>query len=584
MKMRKLKKMKSINTGLLFLSAIALMFATGCNPLNKMNKKHGTVKYTLNPDPLEMHGDSVSLSVSGRYPAKFFHKKAVANVKPVLKDATSGAVVKEFETMKLVGEGAEGEGTKISWAGGSFSISKTVPYAENMKNVVLELEVEAGFKTKTKKFDPVPIGVGTIVTPQWVQSDEMPIMGKDNFTKVSPRSISAEINYLIQSSVVQAKELKEDDINAVGAFIDKGVTYEYDYKSVNISSYASPDGETALNENLAGDRANTAAKAVMAMFKKRKVEAGNSEAMYQKTPKGEDWEGFKSKMQASDIQDKDMILRILGMYNDDKKREEEIKNLAATYEVIAEQILPQLRRSTITINAEEKAKTDEELKQLTKDNPSELTIEEILYTATLYNDLKQKLEVYMAAAKVHPEDWRGHNNAGYIMVLQNKVADAKPHFEMAAQKDPSSKVVKNNMGVVARLMGDEEKAMTYYEAAKGAGPEVNYNIGILNIMDGNYNDAVSNMGSMNTFNSALAKLLNGNNDAALSTVEASDAKATAAAYYLKAIIGARTDNAEMVGNNLKAAIEKDASLKAMAKTDMEFYKMRDNLVFTALVD
>ncbi len=580
--MCKLTKMKSINTGLLFFSAIAMVFTTGCNPLNKMNKKHGTVKYTLNPDPLEMHGDSVAFSVSGRYPEKFFNKKAVANVKPVMKDAETGNVVKEFEALKLIGESAEGEGIKMGWGGGSFNIEKTIPFNDNMANVVLEVQVEAGYKTKTKTFDPVPIGVGTITTPLWVQSDEMPILGKDNFTKVSPRSVSAEINYLIQSSVVQPKELKQEDIMGLDAFLEKGITYEYDYKSITITSFASPDGETALNDNLAGDRANSASKAVMKMFKKKKVEAGQNEELYKKMPQGEDWNGFKQKMEASDIADKDMILRILGMYNDDKKREEEIKNLAATYEVIAEEILPQLRRSVISIKAEEKAKTDEELMQITKDNPSELTIEEILYTATLYNDLNKKLEVYMTATSVHPDDWRGHNNVGYIMILQNKVADAKPHIEMAAKKDPSSKVVKNNMGVVTRLMGDAEKAMTYYEGAKGAGAEVNYNIGILNIMDGNYSDAVSNMGAMNTFNSSLAKLLNGETGGAMSTLEASDAKATAAGSYLKAVISARTADNDGVVNNLQAAFAKDASLKAKAKTDMEFYKLRELPAFMAI--
>ena len=581
--MRKPKKMKSINAVVVFFSAIALMLATGCNPLNKMNKKHGMVKYTLNPNPLEMHGDSVEINVSGRYPEKFFHKKAVANLKPVMKNAETGNVVKEFETIKLVGEAAEGEGQKISWSGGNFNMSKIVPYSDNMANVTFEVQVEAGYKTKTKTFDPVPIGHGTITTPLWVQSDEMPIIGKDNFTKVSPRSITAEINYLIQSSYVRPQELREDDIKAVEAFLDKGTTYEYDYKSVNITAYASPDGETALNENLAQDRAGSAAKAMMSVFKKKKVEAGKNEALYNKKGAGEDWMGFKQKMEASDIEDKDMILRILSMYNDDKKREEEIKNLAATYVVIAEEILPPLRRSVIKINAEEKAKTDEELKQIVKDNPSELTIEEILYTATLYNDLNQKLEVYKAAEQVHPDDWRGHNNVGYVLILQNKVSEAKPHIDMAAQKDGSSKVVKNNQGVIARLMGDEDMALSYYESAKGAGAEVNYNIGILDIMDGEYSDAVSNMSSMNTFNAALAKLLNGNSEGALNTLEASDAKATAAAYYLKAIIGARTSNKEMIVNNLKAAIEKDASLKAKAKSDMEFLNYREDGEFKSIV-
>jgi Flp pilus assembly protein TadD len=214
--------------------------------------------------------------------------------------------------------------------------------------------------------------------------------------------------------------------------------------------------------------------------------------------------------------------------------------------------------------------------KLVKGNPSELTMEEILHTATLYNDLNQKLEVFMAAQKTHPSDWRGHNNVGWVYVQQNKIEAAKTEFEKAAKASASEKVVMNNMGVVTRLMGDRDGALAYYEKAKGAGKEVNYNIGILNIMDGKYEDAVSNMSGMNTFNSALAQTLNGNTDGALNTIEASDAKASAEAYYLKAIIGARTSNKDMVVNNLKAAIEKDGDLKSKAKKDAEFLEFRED--------
>lgn len=574
--------MRSTYSVIAILSAVLLVSA-GCNPLKKMNSKHGLVKYTMTPDPLEMHGDSVTISVSGRYPAKFFHKKAVANVTPVMKDAETGNVVKEFETIKLVGEAATGEGTKIMKAtGGSFSVSNTVPYESGMENVILVIEVEAGFKTKTMEFDPVPFGKGTVTTPLWVQSDEKPIVGKDQFTKVSPRSIEAEINYAIQSSVVRSEELRDEDMKAVEAFLEKGITYEYTWKSVNIDAYASPDGETSLNENLADDRANSAARAIKGLFARKKIAAGKNDEMYKKNPKGEDWDGFRTKLEASDIEDKDMIIRVLSMYSDDKKREEEIKNMAATYTVLAEEILPPLRRSVIRINAEEEAKTDDELKQLVKENPSELTIEEILYTATLYKDLNQKLEVYKAAQTVHPNDWRGHNNVAWVYIQQNKLNEASAEILKAAKIDANQKVVLNNQGVIARLKGDREAAMNYYEKAKGAGKEVNYNIGILNIMDGKYEDAVSNMSGYNTFNAALAQTLNGNNDGALNTIEASDAKATAEAYYLKAIIGARTSNKDMVVNNLKAAFEKNADLKAKAKRDAEFLDYRDEDAVTSL--
>ena len=579
---RKTIEMRSTYSALAILTTVVLI-ASGCNPLKKMNKKHGMVNYTMTPDPLEVHGDSVAISVSGRYPAKFFHKKAVANVKPVMRDVESGNIVKEFETIKLVGEKAAGEGTKIMKStGGSFSVDNVVAYESSMENVVLEILVDAGVKAKTMTFDPVPFGKGTVTTPLMVESDEMPILGADKFTKVSPRSITGEINYAIQSSVVRPAELKDEDMMAIEAFLDKGITYEYTWKSVSITSYASPDGETSLNENLAGDRANTAEKAMMRKFSAKKIDAGKEGSTYNKTPKGEDWDGFKTKLQASNIEDKDMIIRVLGMYNDDAKREEEIKNMAQTYTILAEEILPPLRRSVITINAEEEAKTDDELKKLVKENPSELTSEEILYTATLYNNLNQKLEVYKTEQATHPEDWRGHNNVGWVYVQQNKIEAAKAEFEKANKASANEKVVMNNMGVVTRMMGDREAAMGYYEKAKGAGKEVNYNIGILNIMDGDYEDAVSNMSGMNTFNAALAQMLNGNTDGAINTIEASDAKASAEAYYLKAIVGARTSNKEMLLQNLKAAIEKDSNLQAKAKKDAEFLEFREDEAVSSL--
>ena len=287
-------------------------------------------------------------------------------------------------------------------------------------------------------------------------------------------------------------------------------------------------------------------------------------------------------MKESSVEDKELILRILNMYKDNEKRETEIKNLAATYVEVAEKILPQLRRSNITINADEMARTDEEITQLTKSDSAVLSIEEILYAATLTNDLDEKLRIYRLAKAQHASDWRGANNAGYILVLKNDIDGAKAEFEAAASIKENG-TVHNNLAVVSIFNDDMSSAKESLVKASGAGAEVNYNNGIVALNEAQYGDAVSKFGSENTFNAALSKMLNGDNDGALKAIDASDAKETAEGYYLKAIIGARSGNKELMGNNLKSAIAKDAAMKTKAANDAEFISFRDDAAFTDAV-
>jgi Flp pilus assembly protein TadD len=286
-------------------------------------------------------------------------------------------------------------------------------------------------------------------------------------------------------------------------------------------------------------------------------------------------------MTASDVKDKELIIRILSMSSDGEKREQEIKNLAATYVEIADKILPQLRRSSITVSADEMSRTDEEITQLTNSDSTVLSIEEILYAATLSNDLEEKLRIYKLAKSQYSKDWRGHNNVGYVYVLKNDMKAAKAEFDAAAGVEKNA-TISNNMGVVALFLGDVTGAKEMFVAASGAGTEVNYNKGIIAVKQADYSDAVSKFGSENTFNSALAKVLNGDNEGALKAIEASEAKESAEGYYLKAVIGARTANKDLMNNNLKSAIAKDASLKAKAMNDAEFLKYTMDAGFIAL--
>ena len=359
------------------------------------------------------------------------------------------------------------------------------------------------------------------------------------------------------------------------------------FKDISVSAYASPDGELSLNADLAKDRAKSGSKALMGEFKKNKNKDqlfGKDESNYKTQTTAEDWDGFKTLMEGSAIADKDLILRVLTMYTDGEQREKEIKNLSKTYTEVAEKILPKLRRSVLTVNVDKKSRTDEQITKLTTTNIDSLSLEELLYAANLTTDLNNKVMIYKAAEKNFASDWRTSNNLGVALLAQNKVSEAGEAFTRAEKTANGNPIVMNQLGIIAAKGGDRVKAMEYYNKANGAGSEVNYNKGIVNVRDGKYADAVSNFGSSKDFNKALAELLNGNAGAVTTTLDGGNDKDNAMAFYLKAVAAARGANAANVVSNLKTAIEKDGSLKAAAKDDAEFIKLKENAEFKALVN
>lgn len=576
---------KSLRNLSLAVGATALLVS--CNGLGKMIKKQNTITYDVKPNPVEMHGDSISFSVSGKYPAKLFAKKATVTVTPVYK---YNGGEKSLKPVVLVGESATGSGQKISYEkGGAFNYtSEKFLYEPAMKVATVELKAVGQVKKKTKDFTPVKLADGTVVTPLLVRNDEKGIYAKDAFVKTTPVNQTANIYYLVNKSDVRASELKSDEVKNLDNFITTNINNPwYEFKDINVSAYASPDGELSLNENLAKDRAKSGSKAIMNEFKKNKnkdQKFGKEEGAYKVQTTAEDWEGFKSLMEQSSIQDKDLILRVLTMYSDGEQREKEIKNLSKTYTEVAEKILPRLRRSVITVNVDKKSRTDEMITKAMTTTPDSLSVEELLYGATLTNDLNTKVQVYQAAEKQYASDWRTSNNLGVALLMQNKVSEASDAFKRAEKTANGNPIVMNHLGIIAAKAGDRKAAMEYYNKAAGAGNEVNYNKGIMNVRDGKYADAVGNFGSYKGFNKALAELLNGNGGAVPSTIDGSNEKDMALSFYLKAVAAARNNNAAEVNSNLKTAIEKDGSLKAMAKDDAEFIKMRDNADFKSMTN
>lgn len=556
---------------LTYLTGIALLLSA-CGGLGKMEKYIEELGAKAEPEPLIVRGDSVELKVSGKFPEKYFHKKVVVEATPVV---VYNGGEEAFKMKGFQGEDAAGNYDVIPYASGkSFNYTSKVPFRKGMEESTVELRVSGTKGSKSQTFDPLPIGTGVITTPYLVQSDDKFILAEDDFQRTLSYSKDAIINYEYNSSVVRPGETRDQDIKDMMEFIAFAAQKDsIVLKGTAVEAYASPEGEQSLNENLASERAQSANAVIEKEIKRRKIET--TEGFYGNNPKGEDWEGFKALMEKSNIEDRNLILSVLQMYPDKAKREQEIRNMAKTYQVIEKDILPQLRRSQIKLNYDVVGYSDDELRDLAKTNPDILTVEEILYAATLFDGLNDKLEIYGHAERLYPSDFRGINNVGYCLMMQNKMNDAKGKFEKAlgVERNPISL---NNLGAIARIEGDRKKASEYLNEAASAGPEVKYNKGILNIQNGDYSAAINNMGSYNTVNLALAKLLNGDTNGA-KTVMDNSGDESAVGYYVRAIIGARMNSGADVTSNLAKAVEKDGSLRDRAMKDLEFRNFKGQL-------
>ena len=575
------KLIRTLGAGL---SVVVLL--TSCDGLKKMLKKQKDIKYTVSPNPLEMHGDSMQFSVNGKFNPKLFQKKVTLTLTPVVKYAGGE---KALKPVILVGEKATGSGQKVGFSsGGTFNYtSEKFAFDPAMRNATLELRGEGQVKSKTKAFDPVVLGDGTMATSLLVRNDEKGIMAKDAFVKVVPANQSTHIYYQMNQSTVRPAEMKTEEMKAINDFIANNLNSPwYEFKGIGVSAYASPDGETDKNENLAKDRAKSGSEALMSEFKKNKDKAvtfGKSKEQFAVGTTKEDWEGFKSLMESSSMADKDLILRVLTMYSDPSQRRKEIKNLSKTYTELADKVLPKLRRSEITLNVDKKSRTDEMLSRLATSNPDSLSVEELLYAATLTNDVNTKTQIYRSAEKQNSGDWRTSNNLGCMLLTQNKVSEAGEAFKRAAKANSNEPAVNNNLGIIEAKSGNRSAAMEFYNKAGGSA-ETNYNKAILEVRNGKYSDAVSNFGNFNGHNKALAQLMSGSATSVKETIASSNEKDMAYSHYLNAVAYARQGNNSEAISSLKSAIDKDNSLKAYAKDDAEFIKMRAKSEFTSLVN
>jgi Flp pilus assembly protein TadD len=574
------------------LVVIVALFLSSCSGLNKMKKNANQIKFKVTPELLEAHGGDVDLVINTRFPANYFNKKVTLVATPVLKYKGGK---KAFDPVAVQGESVEANNKVIGFAnGGSVKYKNSVAYNNAMGKSELYIKIKATQGKKWVNFEPVKIADGVLATSELVMNMPKPILGvqreanttgkynpaTDPFQRVVPDEMMADIHYLINRANLQRGEVEAKDVKDLEDYTKKANEDERTkLKRVEVSAYASPDGTIDLNTDLAAKRKESSSK-----FLAEKLKAAGIDIRLKTKYTPEDWNGFKKLLEKSNIQDKELILRVLSMYNDPEVREQEIKNLSETFTDVAEDILPQLRRAKMTTSVEVTGKTDDELKVAAKSNAASLNQAELLYAATLFENLDEKLAVYKSFMNAYSDDWRGPNNAGYVLVKQRKYDEAKPMFEKAEKLKNNEPVIKNNMGAVALKENDIATAETLFGAASSAGDEVNYNLGIISVKKGEYDKAVRYYSKFSDGNSALAKILAGDNNGALRDLNAMNHPNCYMKEYLKAIVGARSAKETFMFESLKAACEINADMKVKAKTDMEFAKYFESSRFKAIVD
>jgi Flp pilus assembly protein TadD len=548
--------------------------------LSSCSKKMGELSsdyFTTTPQVLEAVGGKVPVTINGKFPEKYFNKKAVVEVTPVLK--WDGGQVKGQPAV-FQGEKVEGNDQTISYKmGGNYTMKTSFDYVPEMAKSELYLEFNAKIGDKTVAIPAVKIADGVISTSELINNtlnNANTALGEDAFQRIIKDAHQANIMFLIQQANLRASELKSagmkdfhNQVAEVNAAENKKIS------NIEISAYASPDGATDLNTGLAEKREANTNKYLSKELKKAKVYAV-VDAKYT----AEDWEGFQELVSKSNIQDKELILRVLSMYQDPEQREREIKNISSVYKNLADDILPQLRRSRLTLNYEIIGKSDEEIAKLADADASKLNIEEILYAATLTNDNAKKAAIYTKATQQFPNDYRAYNNLGALAFQAGDVTKAESFLSKAASLKAAPEV-SMNQGLLALAKGDKTAAETYLGKAAGA-KQINETLGNLYVAQGQYDRAVNAFGDSKTNSAALAQILAKDYNKAKSTL-ANVAKPDAYTDYLMAILGARTNNVSMLTSSLKSAIQKDSSLAKKAAKDLEFAKYVTNADFLSII-
>ena len=547
---------------LFILSAASVLMMSSCSKLGALSADN----FTVTPNPLETQAGQVPATINGTFPEKYMKKKAVVTVTPELRYA-DGQVAKG-NSATFQGEKVMGNDQTISYkVGGRYTMKTAFNYVPDMQKSEMYLTFDARIGKKQQKVPAVKVANGVIATSELYKktlASESGIIAPDTFQRVNEKKQEANIKFLINQANIRKSELKN---NSVQEFVEmlKKINADregFNIQNVEIQAYASPEGGVKLNDKLAGKRKNESEKYVKGTLKHNKVNA-DIDAHYT----AQDWDGFQKLVAASNLQDKDVILRVLSMYEDPQEREQQIRNMSAGFRELADGILPELRRSRLIINYETIGRSDEQIEQQYKDDAAKLSADELLYLATFDKTPAEQEAIYIKATQIYDKDYRAYNNLAALALAKGDKAAAQKYAEKAASLGSDTPEAQANMGLLALVNGnvqDAERAIS-----KSANSEnVKAALGALNIAKGNYAQAEQYFGKTNSNTAALAQLLNKNYAAAAKTLDKVQ-NPNAMTDYLHAVVAARRGNKFAASSYLKEALQKDPSLKQYAENDLE---------------
>lgn len=548
----------------LMLAAI-LAFSSCSNKLKPLTEEY----IKAEPQPLEAIGGQVPVTINATIPAKWFNKKAVVTVTPVLRYAGGEAWGTAYTYQ---GEKVKGNNQVVPFKeGANVTMKSSFAYKPEMKKSELYLTFDAKIKNKTVKLPDVKIGEGVIATSELADAATAnAAIAADKFQRIIKEAHDASIMFLIQQAELRSKELKKSEVSDWKDLVKNADEAPNQNVAIEIQAYASPDGGVKLNTGLAESRQNNAQKYLNKELKKGKI---NTQVDTKYT--AQDWDGFQTLVSKSNIQDKDLILRVLSMYQDPEQRETEIKNISSVYKTLADEILPQLRRARLTANYDVIGRSDEEINEAFDKDAKVLSNEELLYAATLTSDNARKEAIYKKTTELYPADARAYNNLGKMAYAAGDLAKAEGYFKQALSKNANSAEANTNLGLIELNKGNVANAENYLSKSTGA-DAANEALGNLYIKQGQYDRAVNAFGDVKTNSAALAQILAKDYNKAKNTLAAVK-NPDAYTDYLMAIVGARTNNADLVKSSMAKVAQKDAALAAKAQNDREFAKYANEI-------
>ena len=526
----------------------------------------------VDPNPLTLVGTQIPGQVRLTLPAKWCHKRAIVNITPQLRYAGTSVT---GQTVTIQGENVRDNYQTISYErGGSVIVPFAFEYKPGMEQSDLYLTFTATIKGKKVNLPAIKVARGTIMTAGLASiSDVTPALARDAFQRVIKEQYTADLKFLINRAEVRAAELNKREVKDWQDVVDNAYQVPNQEVDIEIQAYASPDGAQDFNERLSAQRERNTSSVVARQLGKKKIE---DNAHYT----AEDWDGFQKLLEASNIQDKELVLRVLSMYPDPEDREREIRNLSHVFTQLADEILPELRRSRLNANVRIIGKSDDELKMFMAQRPGRLTIEEILYTATLYDNAKDQMNAYQQATQLYPKDYRAYNNIGTLYLAQGNYEQAANYFAKAQKIQPNA-ASNMNEALLALNRGDLAEAQRLMGSAVEV-PEAGQGIGLLQMHEGKYADAIRSFGNTPSNTLAIAQIMQGQYADATRTL-AAVAQPNGETAYLKAVVAARTNDLQALISNLRSAIAQDRSYALRAQRDLEFAAFSQTPEFVALV-